>query len=101
MTKQKTLRNTPARVRVLRSFNGMQAGDEGDVVVTDRIQAWINAGLLKVVEGGTDSAGPGSVEPDDHERVEDGVAGSVPAGREPGEGFGAGGYGTSAQLDQG
>ena len=101
MASKKTPPSVFARVRVLRSFNGFRAGDEADTVVDQMIRGWIDAGLMKVVGDGTDPAGPGGAEPDDHERVPDGAAGSLEASREPGESFGAGGYGTSAQLDQG
>ena len=89
-------RRKPARehVRVLVSFNGMRAGDEAEIELTPRVHGWIDAGLMEVLSGPY-SFGPGSAEPDDHERLEDGAAGSVPPGGESGEGFGAGAYGSA------
>lgn len=89
--------STRTRVRVLTSFNGMRAGDEADVEMSVRVQGWINVGLVEVV-GGQSAAGPGGAEPDDHERVPDGAAGSSEAGSEPGQGFGSGGYGSAASV---
>lgn len=65
-------RKTPprARVRVLVSFNGMRAGDEADIPLDGKVQGWERAGLV-VIESGTSSAGPGSVEPDADERIEE------------------------------
>lgn len=84
------------RVRALISFNNVQAGDEADVEWTPRVDGWIRAGLVKEVTDGASAAGPGSTEPDDHERIPDGASGSGEASREPGKGFGSGAYGSSA-----
>lgn len=87
-------------VRVLISFGDVKAGDVAHLERTPRVQGWIDAGLVEVL-GGESEAGPGSPDPDDNERVTGGVEGSVPAGGEQGEGFGAGGYGTAESFDQG
>lgn len=94
MTKRKTPER--ARVRVLTSFNLMRKGDEAETLLSPVVQGWINLGFVEVVPNGADPAGPGGAEPDDHERVQDGAEGGFPAGGEPGESFGAGGYGASA-----
>ena len=86
------------RVRARVSFNGLHRGDEGDVIMNEVMQGWIDAGLMEVIDG-TGEAGPGGAEPDAHERVADGAAGSGEAGSEPGEGFGAGAYGAPSKLD--
>lgn len=49
-------REARVRVRVRTSFNGMQAGDEANVTVDARVQGWINAHLMEVVDGGQDPA---------------------------------------------
>ena len=84
-----------ARVRVRTAFNGMHAGDEALLEIDARVQGWINAGVVEVVDG-TDQARSGGAEPNAHERDPDRTAGSGSAGREPGEGFGTGGYGAFA-----
>lgn len=87
------------RLRVLVSFNGMRVGDEAEVAMSPLVQGWINAGMAEVVRGGKDQAGPGGAEPDVGEREPERVEDSVPAGGEPGQGFGAGAYGTPERLD--
>lgn len=82
-------------VRVLISFGDVKAGDLAHLERTPRVQGWIDAGLVEVLDG-TSTAGPGESATDDHERLEGGAADSVPAGSEQGEGFGAGGYGAFA-----
>ncbi|MFE4535693.1 hypothetical protein ACFRKB_11495 [Streptomyces scopuliridis] len=62
MTRKKPTR---VRIEVLTSFNGMVAGDTGTVDLDERVQGWINAGLVKVVDSGTDQAGPSGAEQDD------------------------------------
>ena len=93
MAKRKT---TLIHVRVRISFNGMRKGDEATVPRSPRVLAWIEGGLLEVIEDGKDQTGPGSAEQDTHERVEDGAEGSGPTGGEPSQGFGTGGYGAFA-----
>ena len=86
----------PVRVRVLISFNDVQKGDEADLYgLNDLVQGWVNAGLVEVLNG-PDPAGSSGAEQDDNERVQGGAEGSLPAGGEPGEGFGSGGYGAPA-----
>lgn len=87
-------------VRARVSFNGIRQGDEATVVRDTRVSGWIDAGLMEEVSNGTGQAGPGGAEPGDDERKPKRAAGSVPAGGEQGEGFGAGGYGSPAQFDQ-
>lgn len=95
-----TRRRKHVRVRVRISFNGLRRGDESLAVMDDRLQSWVNAGLVEVIGDGEDQTGPGRAESDNHERDPDGVARGGPAGGEPGEGFGAGGYGSSEEFDQ-
>ena len=92
MTRRK---NAPVRIRVLTAFNGMRRGDAADVHLTDRVQGWVNAGLVEVESGGKDQARPGRTEPTAERGVPFGTGDGGPAGDEPGEGFGAGGYGSS------
>lgn len=92
MTRRK---NGPVRIRVLTSFNGMVRKDEADVHLSARVQGWIDAGLVEVVDGGKDQARPGGTEPATDGGVPFGAGGGSTAGGEPGPGFGAGGYGAS------
>ncbi len=86
----------PVRVRVLVSFNDVQKGDEADLYgLNDLVQGWVNAGLVEVLSG-TDPTGSGAAESDADQRVQGGVEGSLPAGGDPGEGFGTGAYGAPA-----
>lgn len=89
------------RVRVLKSFNGLRKGDESAAVMDERLKAWVDMGLLEVIDDGASAAGPGGAEQDNNECVQDGAPGSGPAGGEPGPGFGSGGYGSSEGFDQG
>lgn len=69
-----TVKVTMAHIRVEAGFNGMRRGDEAVVELDARVQGWVNAGLVKVldwadsevelVDGGEDQAGPGGAEPD-------------------------------------
>lgn len=93
MAARKVLKTT--HVRVLVSFDDVKAGDVAHLALTPRIQGWIDAGLVEVLDG-EGQVGPGEFEPDDHERVPGGTEGSVPASGEPGESFGAGPYGAPA-----
>lgn len=83
------------RIRVRTSFNDLVRGDEADLELTPKVQGWLNAGLVEVVPDGASEAGQSSAEPDDNERVPTGADRSVKASRQPGEGFGTGGYGTA------
>lgn len=89
------------RVKARTSFNEIVQGDEATLELTPKVQGWINAGLVEVVNDGEAEAGPGSAEPDDNERVTAGADRSVKAGRQPGKGFGAGGYGAAEGQHQG
>jgi hypothetical protein len=91
------------RVRALVSFNDVRAGDEAWLPWGERVHAWERAGLVELIDSevkeirrGESETGPGAVEPDTHERVAVGAEGSVPAGGEPGQDFGAGPYGSPA-----
>lgn len=53
-----------AHIRARVSFNGMVAGDEAEVEVSERVQGWLNAGLVEEVGGGTHPTGPGGPESD-------------------------------------
>lgn len=83
-------------LRIRTSFNGMQIGDDAVVELNATVQGWLNAGVAEVIEDGEDQARPGGAEPDDDERLAAGAARGVASGGEPGQGFGAGSYGTSA-----
>lgn len=96
MAKRKSPEPSLVRVRVRTSFNGMHAGDEAVTTMDDRLQGWLNAGLVEVTGDGQDPAGQGSAEPDAAGGQPDGAGDSGPAGGEQGEGFGAGGYGAFA-----
>ena len=98
MTRKRKMSET-VHVRVLVSFDAVRAGDVAHLERTPRVQGWIDAGLVEVLDG-TAEAGPGGAEPDDNERVTDGTQRSSSAGGEQGEGFGAGGYGTAESFDQ-
>lgn len=89
-------KNVTALIRIRTSFNNMYVGDEATVEVTPLVQGWIDAGLAEVVAGGTDPAGQGSTQPAVVQGQPKRAGGGVPAGGEPGEGFGASGYGTTA-----
>lgn len=84
-----------SRVEILVPFNGMYRGDTADVVVDERVQGWINAGLARLTEAvnGTDQARPGAAIADDPGGVAFGAGDSSASGDEPSQGFGAGGYG--------
>lgn len=98
MGRRKTLETI--HVRVLISFGDVKAGDIAHLERTPRVQGWIDAGLVEVLDGESE-AGPGSADPDDREGLESGTADSVPAGGEQSEGFGAGAFGAAEGLDQG
>lgn len=80
----------PVRIRALLSFGTVVAGDEADLVLDQRVQGWINAGLVKVVDGGQDQAGPSGSEPDPAGGVETESGDGRPSGDEPGQGSGTG-----------
>lgn len=90
---RKTMTKDPVpdwvRIRVLRSFGTVVAGDEADLALDQRVQGWINAGLVKVVDGGPDQAGPSGSEPDPEGGVPGETGGGRSSGDEPGEDPGA------------
>lgn len=90
-------RTVPKRIRIKirTSFNDLVQGDEATLELTPRVQGWLDAGLAEVIPDGTGKARPGGAEQGDNERVTAGADGSGSASREPGPGFGTGGYGTS------
>ncbi|WP_326811627.1 hypothetical protein [Streptomyces scopuliridis] len=88
MTRKKTAR---VRIEVLTSFNGMVAGDTGTVDLDERVQSWINVGLVKRVgSNGTDQAGSGSTEQDDPRGQPTRTGSGRQAAAEPGPDPGAG-----------
>lgn len=101
MTRNRARTKQLVHIKALVSFNSIHKGDDAVVEITPRVQAWIDAGMVKVIEDGKDQARPGGAEPDADERVATGTVGSLPPGGEQGEGFGAGAYGSSPGLDQG
>jgi hypothetical protein len=81
-------------VKVLVPFNGMYAGDTAAVTVDETVQGWINAGLVRVVyDGGESAAGSGAAEPADQGSVAVRTGHGSETSGEPSQGFGAGGYG--------
>lgn len=87
------------RVRVLISFNGLVKGTVAEGTPTDRLKAYVDLGYLGVVDDGEDQAGPGGPATGDPGRVGTGAADSGASGGEPGQGFGAGGYGSAESFD--
>jgi hypothetical protein len=83
-------------IHVLVSFGDVKAGDLAHLERTPRVQGWIDAGLVEVLDDGESEAGQGAAESADDERVTDGAEGGEPAGGEPGQSFGAGPYGAPA-----
>lgn len=83
------------RVEVIVSFSGMRRGDKSTLELTPRVQTWINAGLVRVVDGGKNPARSRRTESDAAGGVPFGAGDSSKAGDESGQGFGAGGYGSS------
>ena len=55
---------TKARLRVRTSFDGFRRGEEIESTLDGPVAAWVELGLMEVIEGGKDPAGPGSVEQD-------------------------------------
>ena len=53
-----------ARLRVRTSFDGFRQGEEHEGPLEGPVLGWVALGLMEVIEGGEDSAGPGSAEPD-------------------------------------
>ena len=88
-------------IRMRLSFNNMYEGDEAEVELTEKVQRWLDHGLAEVVGDGAGQARPSGAEPNDHERVPQGVDGGGPAGGAASQGFGAGAYGSPAGIDQG
>lgn len=93
MARKKPVQVNVVGIRVLVSFNGMYAGDTAVVPVSQRVQGWINAGL--VVSDGESQAGPGAADPNDSGSVALGAGDDSPAGDEQSQGFGSGDYGAS------
>lgn len=79
-------------LRVRHSFNGMYAGDTATVELNERVQGWINAHVVEVIDTGaevTDSAesetGPGGPEQGDPQRLQGGADGGRETRPEQGE----------------
>lgn len=85
MARAKKEELTLVRVRVIRSFETLVAGEEFDTFRTDRVQGLINGALLKVVDGGTSEAGPGAADASDSGGSPADAAPAGTAGAEPGE----------------
>ncbi|MFC8583456.1 hypothetical protein ACFUGD_02600 [Streptomyces sp. NPDC057217] len=60
-----------ARLRVRTSFDGFRRGEEIESTLDGPVPAWVELGLMEVIEGGETPAGPGGA-------VED-VLGDEPA----------------------
>jgi hypothetical protein len=89
------------RMTVLIPFNGMYAKDTADVEYDAQVKGWEAKGLVRVAKSdlpkrerrGTGKARQGTAEPSAARRKTIRAGDSSPSGDEPGEGFGAGGYG--------
>lgn len=53
-----------ARLRVRTSFDGFRQGEEHEGPLEGPVLGWLALGLMEVIEGGEDPAGPSGVEPD-------------------------------------
>jgi hypothetical protein len=53
-----------ARLRVRTSFDGFRRGEEHEGPLEGPVLGWVALGLMEVIEGGEDPAGPGSAESD-------------------------------------
>ncbi|MHA4774762.1 hypothetical protein L1085_009690 [Streptomyces sp. MSC1_001] len=53
-----------ARLRVRTSFDGFRLGEEIESTLDGPVAAWVDLGLMEVIEGGEDPVGPSSAEPD-------------------------------------
>ncbi|WP_148003139.1 hypothetical protein [Streptomyces sp. adm13(2018)] len=62
MPRKTSARN--ARLRVRTSFDGFRRGEEHEGPLEGPVVGWVELGLMEVIEGGEDPAGPGSVEQD-------------------------------------
>lgn len=51
------------RLRVRTSFDGFRRGEEIEATLDGPVAAWVELGLMEVIEGGTDPAGSSSAEP--------------------------------------
>ncbi|MZE53818.1 hypothetical protein GTY86_35555 [Streptomyces sp. SID5770] len=53
-----------ARLRVRTSFDGFRLGEKIESTLDGPVAAWVDLGLMEVIEGGETPAGPGGAEPD-------------------------------------
>lgn len=83
-------------VRAVKSFDNVRIGEEDRVPLNERILGLVAGGFLEVTDHGTDPSGPWATGPDHSGGGAPDDPGEGPSGAEPGEGFGAGGYGTAA-----
>lgn len=58
MTRKKN--PTTARLRVRTSFDGFRAGQEVEGTLDGPVAGWVELGLMEVIDGGEDPAGPSS-----------------------------------------
>ena len=61
-TRKKTAGKAALRVRT--SFDGFRRGEEIEATLDGPVAAWVDLGLMEVIKGGEDPAGPSSVEQD-------------------------------------
>jgi hypothetical protein len=80
------------RIKVLTSFNGLQAGTLGTVEYTEHVQAYERAGLVEVDHGQSEDR-PGRDHARDPGGEHAGAAGGGADGDGASEGFGTSGYG--------
>lgn len=64
MARTKKSETETVTIRVLTSFDGFRQGEQYTGAWDALLQGWVNAGLMEVIEGGKDPAGPSSAEPD-------------------------------------
>jgi hypothetical protein len=103
VSRKKTVKSADAMatVTVLISFNGLYRGDVVRTEYDAKVQGWERAGLIRSeLDDAASEAGPGSAEPDDSGSVAQRTGDSGQGGHEPGQGFGSGGYGAAAGVDQ-
>lgn len=84
------------RVKVTKSFDLMTMGETIQAPLSERVLSLISGGFLEVTEYGPSASGPGSADASDQGGSPADAEAAGPAGAEPGQDFGAGGYGSPA-----
>lgn len=81
------------QVRVAKSFEVLVRGEEMQTSLTDRVVSLVAGGFLEVTEYGPSASGPGTAVAGDQGGSPQDTAPEGSPGAEPGQDFGAGGYG--------